>query len=214
MFEPFEVSVNNTYETKTGTHIEFLIDGNLEPFVEILHLIAEKCNTVTEFGTGSFSSSVIFMTTPGFTGKHFITYDFRKLAVPEQVTALSQILHVNYTSRQGNTLKIEIEPTDLLFIDTQHTYTQLINELRLHSPKVRKYIACHDTVLYRHIGEGINEDLDYHICPHLATKGLGDAINDFLDEDEKINKKPTWKIIYDSSIQTGLTILERKNLNV
>jgi hypothetical protein len=47
----------------------------------------------------------------------------------------------------GSSLTTQIPECDLLFIDTEHTYNQLTQELKLHSKKVRKYIILHDTNL-------------------------------------------------------------------
>lgn len=54
---------------------------------------------------------------------------------------------------QASTLDIEIDETDLLFIDTQHTYAQLIAELRKHHSKVRRWIALHDTMIFGEVGD-------------------------------------------------------------
>ncbi len=48
----------------------------------------------------------------------------------------------------ANVLETEIDETDLLFIDTWHCYDQLFAELTKHAPKVKKYIAFHDTQTY------------------------------------------------------------------
>jgi hypothetical protein len=40
---------------------------------------------------------------------------------------------------------VEIEPTDLLLIDTLHVYEQLQAELRRHAGQVRKYVVLPGT---------------------------------------------------------------------
>ena len=72
--------------------------------------------------------------------------------------------------------EIEIEETDLLFIDTWHCYDQLKAELRIHSSKAKKYIAFHDTHSYGMKDEGTNTGL-----------GLLPAIIEFMVEN------PKWK---------------------
>ena len=67
----------------------------------------------------------------------------------------------------GNTMLIDIEPTDFLFIDTTHEYKQLTIELAKHGNKCNKYIGFHDTISF---GKPSKED-----------KGLLLAINEFLD---------------------------------
>jgi hypothetical protein len=52
----------------------------------------------------------------------------------------------NYCTYLGNNvLEVEIEETELLFIDTYHYYAQLKKELKLHAGKISRYIAFHDT---------------------------------------------------------------------
>jgi hypothetical protein len=49
---------------------------------------------------------------------------------------------------QYDSAKVDIEPTDLLFIDSKHTNKHLRAELSRHKDKVRKYIIFHDTTLF------------------------------------------------------------------
>ena len=46
---------------------------------------------------------------------------------------------------QASSLNIQLDRHDLLFIDTIHSYEQLSQELKLHSPHTTKYIILHDT---------------------------------------------------------------------
>jgi len=59
-----------------------------------------------------------------------------------------------------DTIPVVIEQTDLLFIDTLHTYDCLSRELELHGDKVNKYIIFHDTVLFSGIVPAIDEFLE------------------------------------------------------
>jgi hypothetical protein len=97
----------------------------------------------------------------------------------------------------GDTLNINIEYTDLLFIDTLHTRAQLFGELTKHHTKVKKWIILHDTETYK----------DYITVSSGAIEGgLQYAIDDFLE------KNKDWKIIERYTNNNGLTILERENL--
>jgi len=53
---------------------------------------------------------------------------------------------VDFNFIHASSLEIEIEETDLLFIDTIHTGEQLKKELEKHAKKVKKYIIFHDTM--------------------------------------------------------------------
>ncbi len=88
-------------------------------------------------------------------------------------------------------LKVGIEETDLLFIDTWHVYEQLKEELRLHGSKARKYIVLHDTTTFGENGEG------------EGRRGLWPAVEEFLAVGE-------FQIKERFQNNNGLTILVRK----
>ena len=73
--------------------------------------------------------------------------------------------------------------TDILMIDTRHTGTQLLAELRLHAPHVSEYIIMDDT--------------------NKPTGMLG-AINLYMNETED------WVKFYQENKNVGYVILERK----
>lgn len=92
---------------------------------------------------------------------------------------------------KGDSLRIDIDTVDTLFIDSWHCYDQLHTELTRHAKDVRKFIALHDTVTFGFNGED------------GKSPGLQDAIDDFLVENED------WKVqaVYENN--NGLTVLER-----
>lgn len=83
---------------------------------------------------------------------------------------------------QEDTLKMEIAPTDMLFIDTIHTKEQLSKELELHGDKVRKFIAFHDTVS----------------CPELL-----EVINQF------VQKNKNWVLAFQGVLSSGLVVIQK-----
>ena len=98
----------------------------------------------------------------------------------------------------GDTRELEIEPCDLLFIDTLHTYVQLVKELELHGNKSRKYIIFHDTKTFGH-----RDELQ---CTHCTGRGPGlqPAIDEFLEANYH------WKVLEVFTHNNGLTVLERR----
>lgn len=84
--------------------------------------------------------------------------------------------NIDYSVFQENSLKCEIEPTDLLYIDTLHVYEQLSQELNIHGKKVKKYIICHDTSakpeLKRAIKEYVRNKNDWEISK-VCDKNVG-----------------------------------------
>ena len=93
----------------------------------------------------------------------------------------------------------KIDETDLLFIDTLHTYKQLSTELKMHGNKARKYIIMHDTVTFGRI----DQQLTPRKGPAPKKQGLTLAITEFL----QANKH--WRVAAFYENDNGLTVLER-----
>jgi hypothetical protein len=107
-----------------------------------------KCKHITEFGVRSGNStSALAMSYPD----KLVCYDINPIYYDLNDLLKSELISFKFI--QKNVLDIEIEETDLLFIDTFHTYKQLKKELQLHKNKVRKYIILHDTKTFGSVGE-------------------------------------------------------------
>lgn len=185
----------------------------MRPFIKVLKEYSEKCSHVTEFGTRRFTSTYGLL---GGFPKKMISYDildpsyFGNDAIRryDEIKYLTKGI-IDWNFVKADVLSIEIEETDLLFIDTFHTYLQLYSELKKHSPKVKKYIILHDTVAFGDKDEVRGGDYKNHISNHIKgvkskKEGLNNAINDFLDEDNSFKVE---KVFSESA---GLTILRRK----
>lgn len=110
--------------------------------------------------------------------------------------------NVNYSFVLGDTTKITIEETDLLFIDTLHEYDQIKTELKLHGNKARKYLIFHDTETFK-FREERNPDL--YGKSSKDKFGIWPAIEEFLVENSH------WKIHEVFTNCNGLTVLKRVN---
>lgn len=158
--------------------------------LDILREYASECPHITEFGVRDVVSTLSFLISGA---EKIISYD------PERRPRINQILeqcfkeNVNWVFKQQSDLSELIEKTDLLFIDTIHTYDQLIQELNMQGNRSRKYIIIHDT--YTFGSKGMFE----------GTEGLNKAISEFLE----IN--PHWCIHTIFINNNGLTILKRKS---
>jgi len=53
--------------------------------------------------------------------------------------------NIDFSVFEGNSLTCNIEPTDLLYIDSLHQYNHLTGELNRHASHVNKFIIMHDT---------------------------------------------------------------------
>lgn len=157
-----------------------------------LRSYAAQCAHVTEFGVDDCTSTWGLLA--GFP-KHMRSYDVVRKPEVTEVEALAAVASIDFKFIEQSSLVAEIEPTDLLFIDSYHSYTQLKEEFRLHASKVRRYILMHDTVTF-----GLN-DQDGK-SPSLLL-----AIEHFLAE------HPEWKTAMHYTNCHGLMVLERQNGN-
>lgn len=152
-----------------------------------LRKYASECKHITEFGTRFVVSTYALMA--GLPEK-LITYDITPHSNIWQADAIAKANNVIFGFMERDTTKVQIEPTDLLLIDTLHNYSQCLTELTLHSNNVRKYIILHDTETYGEKGES-------------SPYGLKQAINEFL------SKNPQWVQREHFTNCNGLTVLER-----
>lgn len=179
--------------------------------VPVLHRLAKECSSVTEIGLRDMTSSWgIFqgLAENSAAKKSYVGIDIAN--PPAQTLDLAQRLvraqGISFRFWQANDMEIMIDPTDLLFIDSLHTYCHLTYELEKFSPKVRKYIAMHDT------SEpwGELDDNQYHgdfseYPAHIdkTKRGLWAAVEDFL------KMHPEWVLQERRLNNHGFTILKR-----
>lgn len=162
--------------------------GNVHEHVPTFREYASKVDHVTEFGFGGgWSASGFLMGKP----KRFITYDIKLDDILAREYKEMVKNDTNFVAIETDTAKITIEPTDLLYIDSLHTYTHLKKELSLHADKVKKWIMMHDTATYGSRGED------------KQSPGLTQAIEEF------IQSNPEWIIKEVRTSCHGLTILGR-----
>lgn len=167
-----------------------LKDGDINQHLPTLYEYAKRCNTVTEFGVRYIVSTwALLYANP----KKMTSYDIQDPsawgASIDEVYKLKGTTDFKFV--KASTLEVEIEKTDLLFIDTFHTYKQLKGELDLHAKKCLKYLIFHDTETFGKNGEdGSNE-------------GIQRAIDELLQGNE-------WEYELIKKNNNGLTILRRK----
>lgn len=172
--------------------------SDINEHLPLLRSLAEKCEHVTEFGLRSANgSTVAFLAAQP---AKFVTWDIDPFSVVSQAVLDLIVMRGRtvFQPRVGSTIEIPpIEPTDLLFIDTIHTFEHLKRELEIHgdpkNQRVRKYIAFHDTVTFGTVGgDG-------------STPGLRAAIRWF----QKCHSFPLWELMEDRQNCNGLVVLRR-----
>jgi hypothetical protein len=177
--------------------------SDINEHIPTLIKYASECDHITEMGVRGIISTWAFL--KGIP-KKLISYDIQYTehwgSDLSQVYEIAKIFNVDYQFKKENVLKIKIEQTDLLFIDTWHTYDQLKSELDIHSINAKKYIIMHDTTSFEYRDES---DFSENAWENGATSGRGlwPAIEEFLD-----NSKD-W-ILHERFLNNnGLTILKR-----
>lgn len=172
--------------------------SDINEHLPVLYAAAKKCDHITEFGIRAVVSTWAFLAAKP---KKIISYDINMHPNINGAMQIAEHENISFIFNKEDTRKANIEQTDLLFIDTLHTYNQLTIELNKHYSFVNKYIILHDTTTY---GEKDEED-SYHLEKiNTAEKhGLKVAILEFLEN------HPEWKTKYTFTNNNGLTVLER-----
>lgn len=166
--------------------------SDINEHLPTLKAYAEQCDHVTEMGVRYIVSTyALLMGKP----KKLISYDLMD-CVWQPIKELVRD-HTDFEFRIANTLDLDIEETDFLFIDTLHNYNQLTGELSLHANKVRKYIGFHDTTTFATHGESYEG---------RSEIGLWPAIEEFLASNTQ------WELHERYTNNNGLTILKRVEL--
>jgi tetratricopeptide (TPR) repeat protein/predicted O-methyltransferase YrrM len=159
--------------------------SDLQEHCPTLAAVARECRHVTEFGTGTGVSTVALLyARPG----RLVCYDRERYPQVDRLEARAG--RTEFVFHQADVLQLEIEETDLLFIDTNHVYEELKEELLLHTAKVKKFIVLHATTTFGLYGE----------APGHA--GLWAAVEELLREGAFRLKER-----YENN--HGLTVLER-----
>lgn len=156
---------------------------------------AERCPRVTEFGVGR-STWAFLHARP----KRMRSYDVRSAddqthntdVTMRYAMQVARDAGVDFVFESVSSLEVTIDETDLLFIDTLHTFEQLRAELARHAPATRRYVVMHDTTAFADQGE------------NWAPPGLWQAVEEYLRE------HPEWRLLARLTNNNGLTILKRE----
>ncbi len=181
--------------------------SDINEHLPTLKKYALECSHVTEMGTRFVISTWAFVeANPKKITCYDINYDFFKQG-KRNIEEVCKDKNIEFKFVQADTLKVNIEKTELLFIDTLHRYEQLFNELIIHAHNVKKYIILHDTVTFGFIDEFIyNHASDIIKNKKSLKSGLVPAIDDFLLTEEGTN----WIKYEVFENNNGLTVLKRK----
>jgi len=165
--------------------------SDINEHMPTLHHYASQCKHITEMGVRNVVSTWAFLKSMP---NKLICYDIMRSNNIDTAIAAANEVGIQLQFHQKDVLSVEIEETDLLFIDTLHQHDQLTQELKLHADKVRKYIILHDTSKFAYTDEVTGKE-----------GGLWPAVETFLSE------HPEWQLKERYTNNNGLSILQRND---
>ena len=182
------------------------IPSDINEHLVTLKKYTEECDTIVEMGVRSIVSTWAFL---AGNPKKLISLDLYNPTKfggnLQEVYDVVSSTEIDFSFIEHDSLTYELEPCDLLFIDTWHDYLQLKKELTKHHTKVKKYIIFHDTVSFANSNEKNAEEMG--ILNQNETnlpKGLWPAIEEFLYSNRN------WYVYEKFANNHGVTILKRK----
>lgn len=176
----------STYETCKNT------PSDINEHLELLYSLGKQVQNITEFGVGFGRSTKAFIAAIAETGGTLHSYEIKVLEGVSELFAAAQEAGLNAHFCEESTLEAEIAETDLLLIDSHHTFDQVWNELQKHSDKVKKFIVFHDTELYGISGQD------------QGSIGIWPAIYQWMESHGE------WQIKEQRYNNNGLLVLEKK----
>jgi hypothetical protein len=174
--------------------------SDINEYLPTLKKYSEECEHITEMGVRWIVSTYAFLAAKpnkliSIDIKHPDSYggDLNK------ASNVAKENNIDFHFTLGDTLDINIEQTDLLFIDTWHAYDQLKKELNRHHSKVNKYIILHDTTLF-----AFKDEDTYASWGWVGSgRGIWPAVEEFLEENKE------WTILERHTTDPGLTVLKK-----
>ena len=145
----------------------FQTTSDINEHIPTLIRYGQECDSITEMGVRGIISTWAFL---GSAPKKMVSYDIQDPKEWDQdineVYKTAEAYGLDFSFTQADVLKIEIEPTELLFIDTWHAYKQLKSELKLHADKALN-------ILYFMILHHLNFMMKLHMrCGVMSGKEL------------------------------------------
>lgn len=113
-----------------------------------------QCDHITELGVREVGSLWGWI---GSRPKTIRCYDKEESVNIVHARDTAESLGIDFQFYLANVHDVEIEETDLLFIDTDHAYYNMKTELTLHGNKARKFIMFHDTAWAEDMNQAIQE---------------------------------------------------------
>lgn len=161
---------------------------SIHQHLTVLRDTASGCRHVTELGVGDGWSTLAWLLVQP---EELVLVDLGYQPCFKALEKMAGRTKITYWVSDSRL--VELPETDLLFIDTIHTYDHLSTELFLHGDKSRRFIVLHDTTTFGEVGED------------RRSPGLWRAVEEFMESD----REDDWKILHRHHHNNGLTILQR-----
>jgi hypothetical protein len=144
---------------------------------------AMKVDSIVEFGVYTGLSTCAWL---AGNPKRLRSYDITdsNLSVLDELANIAKENNIDFEFAIGNSLELDIEPCDLLFIDTVHKRAHCLAELDRHAKNAQRYIVLHDP---------------------SDWPGVFEAVIIFLHHNRE------WHIVEHCNKESGLLVLERYN---
>ena len=187
------------------------IPSDINEHVPVLRALAKECSSVVEIGLRTMVSSWGILQGLSENPSSYRSYLGIDINSPpprilHAAKKLAELNELSFDFWQANDMDIDIEPAEMLFIDSLHTYAHLTYELEKFSPKISKYIAMHDTSApwgNRDDDEYLGNFSEYPLEYDREKRGLWPAVEDFLQ------RHPEWVLNQRLLNNHGFTILKR-----
>lgn len=191
------------YDLEKKVNEIFTKPSDINEHIPALIKYGQKCNHITEMGVRGIVSTWAFLAS---NPNKLLSYDIQHPSKwggdIESVKETAQAYGMEFEFTQANVLELEIEETDLLFLDTWHAYKQLKEELRLHAPKAKKYIIFHDTTSFAD-----KDETSYEVW---GDDWKGEGIGIWKAIEEFLQNNPEWELLERFTNNNGLTIIGKK----
>ena len=179
--------------------------------IQLLCKYAKACSSVVEIGNKEIAAAKCIL--QGLSESSFKRRSYLKIYSVYPPSKQTDFIKekakkrgINFTFWQANDFLIVLEPTDMLYIDSLHTYCHLTYQLETFSSQVRRYICLHGTSgpwcdQEENAYQG-NYD-EYPFSYDRKKKGLWPAVLDFLAN------HPEWVLVERSTKNEGCAVLQR-----
>jgi len=161
------------------------IKRDLDEHLPYLREIGSKCEHITEISKRKESFVAFAASRP----KKFVSHNIEPSELSDYVEHVCTETEFERTTNHTHEIE-SIEQTDMLFIDTTHTYGTMMDELNKFAPSVKRFIIARGTKNNGEIGED-------------GGPGILVAMRDYM------KKNPKWSVIHYTPNQYGLTVLGR-----